>query len=1072
MRLGWAGWMASALLLSAATPAPRVDLNDAWFSLHPPLRIYGLADGLPNPSVYTVARDRAGRLWVGTQDGTAHCNGQVWSTLGLPSESTSNFVRSILETKDGSHWFGTENGGLWQLKQGSWTQWKIGQGFASNIVNSLLEVEEPGGGVSLWASTRGGGVGRFDGTAWHFFDTRDGLPSNDVWRLRQLDNPDGSRTLWAITTKGISRLEGTSWKMMKAKDGWPEGEVNDIAQTNGPDGKRYFWMAKWGEGLYRWDGARWDLFEPKNGFPSIYPIMLCVTPGPDGQQVLWASSYDRGLAYYTDERWRGLNTSTGLPANGIYTLLGSDGTKPTLWMGTRGGGLASLDLSGWYVVDRQSGLPSDEVNAFLESQDARGQNRFWIGTSRGLVRWEEGAWHLDDERSGLPQSHICSLLATHGQGGETTIWAGTLKGLAKREGARWKHIPTPGLVDQRILCLAEQKDTKGQSIIWGGGASGLIRLEGNQQTLLTKRDGLPGTQVFGLKVTRDQDGADTLWVGTRGDGIGRLRRGKWTVYGSKEGVTNPSVYCFHESRGRDGRRWLWAGTFGGGALRLALDGPDTQTWESFDVKKYPDIPSNVVVRIEEDFQGRIYLVTQRGVARLSFDDSTNASRPSKVENYGTGDGLPPVSCSYGASWVDHAGRIWVATHKGAAALDTSRELLSPPPPNLVLDRVLVPGRAESIPKNAVLGYKENQLTFEFGLPLFHRPQDVRFRTQLLGIEDSPSPWGALGRRELTALPHGKYVLRIEAKDHLGRASNPLEFPFRIKPAPWVSPLAYVFYTLALGGLFVWFYRIRIRLLRQRTLELENTVAEATSELEARAGALVRLNEEKNQFMGIAAHDLKNPLNAVLLAGELIQGGDLEESDLKKYSSMIVKATRQMAELVRNMLDVNRMDTGRMELDLQAVDLAKLAGEVERDYWGRATAKSIHLELSGKGPCIVVADPVHTQGILENFVSNAVKFTRPDPAGSHIWLRYGTTEDTGWIEVQDEGPGFTEEDKQKAFQRFTPLSAKPTAGEGSSGLGLSIVKSLATAMGGRVELISEVGKGATLRLHLPRLKPMP
>ncbi len=1047
------------------------ETQDVWNAVRPPIRAYGMQEGPPNMSVYVISEDRSGRLWIGTQDGTALYNGSTWTYLSLPSASPSQFVRGLAETRDGSRWFGTEGGGLWRLKAGQWTQYRAGAGFSSNTVNSLVEIQEEGDRWSLWACTAGGGVARFQEEIWTFMDSRMGLPSNYVWKIRPLINPDGTRTLWAATTRGFARFERGRWKAMTAAEGWPEGETNDIAQSIFPDGTRHLWLSLWGQGLRRWDGKNWEHFDPTHGgCPSSFPINLKMLSDPEGQPVLWVSTYDRGVVWFSKGIWRSIDSRRGLPSNGIYSLYAPPRGKPTLWLGMRGGGLVSLDLSGWYHLDREMGLPSNEIHAFVETKDPKGRHELWVGTSEGLAHWGPGVWKVDTTQSGLPHDHVASLLATDGPEGRE-LWAGTLKGLARRSGNRWRTLyETQGLQDKRILCLMESR-SKGHSVVWAGTDKGLLRLENGKRDFLTVNDGLPASQVYALGHTKDSEGSDSVWVGTRGSGIGCLKNGVWTKFGEADGLINLSVFCFCEVQSRDGRRWLWAGTFGGGAVRLNLDDPGARKWEAFTLQNLQGLPSNVVVRIESDAQGRVYLATQRGMVRIKFEDAADPAKPSGVETFTYGDGVPPIATNYGASLLDHAGRLWVATNQGVAVLDPTLEKAPPPLPGLILDQVMLGGHpGELSPTGTVLPYQENQLTFEVSLPTFHREEEVRYRTQLVGLEDHPTPWTSQGRRELIALPSGSFTLHIEAKDHLGRQATPIDIPVKVRPAPWKSGWAYTLYIISLAAILAAMHHVRTRLLMARNLVLEQRVNAATAELQEKNQALLHLNEEKNQFMGIAAHDLKNPINGVMLAAQQIAAGDMDVEEAAHFGRMIERASRQMGELIKNMLDVNQMDTGHLQLDFHNIDLPALAEEVRQEFDQQGAIKGIRVVLEAQKNVSVWADPLHLKDVLENFVSNAIKFTQPGPPQRQVTIRVKTSGDRAVLEVSDQGPGFSDEDKAKVFGRFTRLSARPTSGEGSTGLGLSIVKRLVEAMNGRIDLESELGRGATFRVSLPQPEP--
>jgi signal transduction histidine kinase len=230
--------------------------------------------------------------------------------------------------------------------------------------------------------------------------------------------------------------------------------------------------------------------------------------------------------------------------------------------------------------------------------------------------------------------------------------------------------------------------------------------------------------------------------------------------------------------------------------------------------------------------------------------------------------------------------------------------------------------------------------------------------------------------------------------------------------------------------------------------------------------LSRLNEEKNEFMGIAAHDLRNPLGAIIGYSELVveDARSLKHDDLEDNGRRIVEAASRMVEMVQNLLDANRIERGEMKLNLAPTDLCPVLNEVIETQRPPATAKqqTIHLEIESS-PVVVPVDPSVAVQVLENLVSNAVKYS---PPSKDIFVRLKKQPNVARIEVQDQGPGLSAEDQKKLFGKFARLSAKPTGGEHSTGLGLSIVKKMVEAMNGKVWCESELGQGATFIVEFP------
>lgn len=244
--------------------------------------------------------------------------------------------------------------------------------------------------------------------------------------------------------------------------------------------------------------------------------------------------------------------------------------------------------------------------------------------------------------------------------------------------------------------------------------------------------------------------------------------------------------------------------------------------------------------------------------------------------------------------------------------------------------------------------------------------------------------------------------------------------------------------------------------------------EALGKLEASNAELVRLNQEKNEFLGIAAHDLKNPLTVVIGTAELLK---IIRDDKKKEQMIgnIVGAGTRMLHLIKNLLDANAIEQGRFTSNLERCDLQALVRECVENNLPGATRKEITLQLETDAACWAKADRNATMQILDNLISNAVKYS---PFKTTVHLRVAAEGGGVQVSVRDEGPGLSEDDQRKLFGKFTRLSARPTGGESTNGLGLSIVKRLAEAMAGTVRCQSRLGEGATFILQLPAWKDTP
>jgi signal transduction histidine kinase len=233
--------------------------------------------------------------------------------------------------------------------------------------------------------------------------------------------------------------------------------------------------------------------------------------------------------------------------------------------------------------------------------------------------------------------------------------------------------------------------------------------------------------------------------------------------------------------------------------------------------------------------------------------------------------------------------------------------------------------------------------------------------------------------------------------------------------------------------------------------------------------LILLNQEKNEFLGIAAHDLKNPLSGILGLSENIveSNGEMPPEDILEFTIMIKDSAERMFLIITNLLDVNMLESGKINVDLKPTDILSILQNNFHDYFERAKQKKLTLHLISSEPFYLAsADKNLVHQILDNLISNAIKYS---PEDKNIYLRIFEQQEVVRCEIQDEGQGLTPQDQKKLFSKFQRLSAKPTGGEHSTGLGLFIVKKLVEAQLGRVWCESEAGKGATFIVEFPQSK---
>lgn len=244
------------------------------------------------------------------------------------------------------------------------------------------------------------------------------------------------------------------------------------------------------------------------------------------------------------------------------------------------------------------------------------------------------------------------------------------------------------------------------------------------------------------------------------------------------------------------------------------------------------------------------------------------------------------------------------------------------------------------------------------------------------------------------------------------------------------------------------------------------LAGALEKVEVLNRHLSEANNEKNELMGIVAHDLKNPISGMSMSLSMLKTylPRMSQQDVLHQIDQMNKTMLRMEHIVAKLLDLNILDSGVMSFHPVVFDLNETVLTVMDDYTDRMQVKNITAGgelMQGVPP--VYADRGATLEVLDNLVSNAIKYS---PHGTLIRISSSLSGAMARFEVQDSGPGIDPADHDKLFRKFVRLGTKPTGGESSTGLGLSIVKKLVDAMNGRVWCESEPGKGSTFILELP------
>lgn len=993
----------------------------------------------------------------------------------------------------------------------SWREYGTDQGLRNLSVWALCQDRRG----FVWVGTEDG-LHRFDGARFEVFFRRDGLPSSQILTLQE--NPDG--TIWVGTYRGLARWSGNGF--LPVGTALPGLAQPIQALALGPNGALCVGTAA---GLFR--QVLGDQFEAFPGWSGGAVTALASLPDKDGLCVaVWNGSRAHVLVGGRGT-WR---TLPGPPEFGRERLdaLAVDG-KGTLWarsLGalwqvkegrferaavhpkpTRQRAALHADLRGRLWIPGEAELLSSDPEGFLREGPTEGWPRrlvraacvdregsLWVG-GEGLRRAKgRGLWRTYGQEEGLKSPYVWSIWRDRKQ----RLYAGTEKGLACLGPERWQMIPgtegtqvrsivqgpegalylsgSPWILrwdpsTGRIKKFGPEAGVKAngrifrllfdrQGTLWvATDSGGLLRGKGQGERWAFVPEPLPGGSPQESIEDLHEDANGRLWVSGL-HGLALREEGSWRRFTHREGLRREGVAFTRSLKNGD----LLVAYFDSvGLARARYEQGRFRVVEHFD---HLLDPSRLIYLIGEDARGNLWVGCGRGVDVVTPTGQT--------EHFTVADGLAFDNTNNMAFLAEPNGDVWIGTTEGLSRFDASGYEGPPRPPLLeVIAFTLGKERFHAVPvQPLVVPAQDNTFEVFFANLSFIHEQDLRLEVRLEGLEKDWHSARGLSER-YPGLAAGNYVFQARSRIGAGAWTRTPPLTFRVLPAWWASWPFQILWALGGVGFVLGFLRWRLSHLHALNAALEAKVKERTVALDAsekRAweafSRLQTIDEQKNQFFGIVAHDLRSPLNAIVMAAQLLQ----EENDLKQVEATAQKIARQgleMSELISRFLDVSALESGQVTPELRNFALEPVVLEVLDLHRLRAQEKGIHLGFEpGQPDAFVYADEKFTKAILDNLISNAIKYS---PVGTEARLTIQADQGVIRVSVADQGPGLNEADQEKLFRRFAKLSARPTGGEKSTGLGLSIVKHMADAMGCGIGVDSTPGQGATFIVAFPRGK---
>jgi signal transduction histidine kinase/DNA-binding response OmpR family regulator len=999
------GFCLVALFCRAETPSA-----DFGFLL---IDTYLHADlGLDNGS-NSIAQAADGTIWTGGKTVTRF-DGEHWTSI--PLENTSDIV-SLDIAPDGRVWVAAVNNFGW-IEKNRDAQWEF---------------------HSLWAKLQA------QPAAWrwpiHVYAEKDFVTfvtENTIfrWDGHQFESwsMPGTRRLFNCRTDHTVYVHYLPDGIYAIREHGPELLIP--ARALGDD-RAVLWMerrnADWllatSDGVFLYRRGVLEPFAPEVSELTKRGGLTAGIHLPDGR---YAFSTQGGLVlmHPTGALDRMLREEDGLPTRMISGLMVD--REDNLWVGSIAG-VWRMELGPQSIFDRRAGLTPREYRYFSDSRGG-----FAIANTEGvmLLDADHREFRAVEGIPGAVQNIADSPLGLliPGSHGVRRLEADGLKQIYSSIYDAWGAFPSR-LDPRRTLVLDNRS---------------IAAVEADGSTRVLVRD-LPGNPT---NIAEDNDG--NLWIGTVFRGLLVAHLDPTTAVTA---TSVASAFGLPELKG-----WTFCRTMSDDAiLAFADNGGWLKPRGAARFTPVEDYVPRGIAKVSPVVGGNTVWIAYPSegaaapfLARVKVDGDHAVWQPHSVPGL---NAVGQPRALFAEAAADGATVLWIGGTKSVLRHVVTNGPSAPIPRTPLLSAFAQSGKDDALHAIAApLPYSTRAIRFEFAEPEFSRRALLRLETRIDGIDPDWVPAAAEARRELTAVRDGNYTLRVRAVAETGVASEPATFHFEVLPPWWRTAPAMLAGLFALLPLGYSGYRLRVRTLQRRNVELETKVRERTEELE-------QANAAKTEFVANMSHDIRNPLNGIVGLALALDDTRLDPKQ-REIVATLRECTTYLSSLVDDVLDFASIEAGRVELRpgpfVPEELLHSIVTTLKADT--ASSGAALHVDIDPQLPTRLLGDAGRIQQILVNYVSNALKYAGGDIRLSAA-LAPGTHDEVEFC-VSDQGAGVSAEDQATLFTKFTRLASARQHDIPGSGLGLAACRLLADIMGGSVGVESAPGHGARFYLRLP------
>ncbi|MBX2923968.1 MAG: helix-turn-helix domain-containing protein [Chitinophagaceae bacterium] len=1038
------------------------------------------AQGLSQGLINDMLQDKEGFIWIATKGGLNRYDGysfKIFTTDPQDSSSiSSNSLSNLLEDSKGRLWISTYDGGVnvYNKKNGRFLRIDQGSGLSSNRVEATM-VALPDGQILV--NPQGGSLSIIS------------LPDDGKPVITSLHIPGGRTADWIFKDeKGFIWIKCTDNSIFIFNPATPGFEILY-------DGHRFTNLI---EKTGRFLSAKFSQALSAKVIPDIRTGFIDST----GQLKAGIITNEKDGAFIIDHRFplktgvTGCNLydfngiKAGNNTNDIYAcnlktdvkdqnikclLLDRSGV---LWVGTMGHGIYKYRV-------RNDRFHPVLPNLSIQRITTWNNNMLYVqGWRTAKLLNPEGEERVNPVEPVINDGLAFTNVVRAKNGDYWLYWCGKKKMFRHTAGMKLTAVydePVNTTPTEQLQPFIEDSRNR----IWVCGANGtLARVDpatGNLSKFVIDIEQYTGTTALTQTNALYEDGQGSFWLGTE-HGFARLAfandtsspKVKWfkNIPGNSNSLSYNYVSWFMDDPADND--FLWICTKGGGLNRM-----QKSTGKFIHYTTQQGLPNDVVYGILADKAGNIWGSTNRGIFCMTAAKEENDSPP-EFRVFSTSDGLQSDEFNTNALAKLSNGDLAFGGVNGINIFNPQKVLSGSYSPNIYItaiqigNKAVTPGDETGVLKKTIeqtasitLRHLQDVLTLEFSSLDFTAPAQNKYRYQLAGIDKE---WVESGTRRTVTylhLPPGDYTFKVQGSNSQGIWSDKTaELKISVLPPWWRTWWAYMLYALLIALAIRVYLRFKVNKAKlQSQLNYEQLEAKRAKELDA----------VKTQLYTNITHEFRTPLTVILGIAQQVTEKPSEQFDTRM--DMIVRNGQNLLNLVNQLLDLSRLETGKMQLQLSPGDVIHFLRYIVESFHSLAESqqKQLHF-LTDIDTLHLEFDREKLRQIISNLLSNAIKFT---PEKGNIYISVSETIPSGntdnitlIIKVKDTGIGIPEDQLQYVFDRFYQLDNSHTRKTEGTGIGLALTKELVKLMDGEIMVKSPPAgafKGSEFTVSLPLKK---